>query len=255
MRKLRVMETRFVQYIVVYPLLLGFVCFFACTSAPAAWKWVVAEEFAIDNTHPERAVEIPKAMMASACTGDKLHCLENVLLIYGEIDEGTKVAIERLAERNPSLAVNSVCLSSPGGNVAVAVWLGRKIKDLKLSTCLADLYAVEGLEDIKKTRCHSACGWILLSGKKRWQVGHEFSIALHHPGGVLDFCFCDFRLNSYWDWFSLEPVEDMLLYQPSIDIKEHLALFERSQKTDFSKGDYLDATDWKKYSIFSEKIN
>lgn len=252
MRKLKQDKVNRLKWIIGCPVAIGVIAFVVCSLSPHVWKSFGFEN-SVDVSVDADKKQLPKAVVARACNTNETHCLDDVLLVLGEFDEGTRESINRLLKERSGKPFKTVCLHSRGGDMRFAADIGEWIKNHDFDTCLADRYLLADGLTLINTECDSACPWVLLAGLNRIQFGESFSIEVHHPGGTLSVCFCEMKINSYADWEHLDLVEDMLNYKPSKDLEDHLKLFERSQETHHSESDLIEVAEWEKYSIFTDK--
>lgn len=216
-----------------------------CTLIPNAVK-----KLGILSTSKIGDIELPKAVIADACTNDESKCISNVLLITGEIDQGTIEAIQRIDNSNWS---KTVCFSSPGGSVDSAIALGTWIGEDKIATCLAERYKIKGMGTIVNTSCNSACPLIFVMGTQRTNIGNKIKVGIHRSGYTIDFCFWAFDFNGDGD--STDRYRDMYKAFQHKEMTKHLALLSDSYQVCYSNMKALTPKDWVKYSLFSQNHN
>lgn len=124
---------------------------------------------------------IDKVTTANACDESGSSCLEDVLLLQGDIDLGMLI---RLYLTDLS-TYSTVCLDSPGGSVPITKRIMAKIRSEKLNTCLARTYTfqLKG-NSFKKSHsgCESACAIAFLSGTQRISIGSGLTLNVHASG-------------------------------------------------------------------------
>lgn len=94
----------------------------------------------------------------------------------GEITAQTPEAFEAFIENG--LPASILYLDSPGGNVVAALRLGRRFRELGLSTAVGrtqDASATASATFVGQGRCESACSYVLLGGVSRSLTGFGFS--------------------------------------------------------------------------------
>lgn len=125
---------------------------------------------------------IDKVITAKACDETGTSCLENVLLLQGNMDLGMLV---RLYLTDLS-KFRTVCLDSPGGSVPITKRIMAMIRSEKLNTCLARTYTFQLKENpsFKKSHsgCESACAVAFLSGIQRISIGSDLTLNVHASG-------------------------------------------------------------------------
>jgi hypothetical protein len=216
---------------------LAVILLVACTIIPTLYKsfgFSDTKQYKDKNGNP---IELGKAVIVDACEKEKINCLKDVLLIQGEINQGTISSIKKLNSLNK---IETICFRSGGGNIQVAQILMSFIKENDVSTCLAEEYYFKDLGSIDGTYCKSACPFILLMGKERFHVGNKIEIGIHHSGNAFDFCFTCFYIDNEGEDF-----------EPYFTNQGHINLFKRSRKTPLKDMDILDPSEWQKYNIFT----
>lgn len=132
---------------------------------------------------------------------------EKCIEAYIAIDAVDIDLLQAFEEKLPEIKSDNlpICFTSPGGEADIALSISNIIRSSRLSTCVGSRYVING-ENINyfytdpETKvkynnvCLSACGFLLMSGTERIKVGNDFSIGLHEPTTVLDFCFCRLKL-------------------------------------------------------------
>ena len=216
---------------------LAVILLVACTIIPTFYKSLGFSDTTQYKDKNGNPIELGKAEIVDACEKDKINCLKDVLLIQGEIDQGTISSIKKLNSLNK---IETMCFRSGGGNNQVAQTLMSFIKENDINTCLAEKYYFKDLGSIDGTYCKSACPLILLMGEERFQVGNEIEIGVHHSGKAFDFCFICFYMDNGGEDF-----------EPYFTNPEHINLFKRSRKTPLKDMDILDPSEWQKYNIFT----
>jgi hypothetical protein len=220
-----------------FALALAIILFITCTIIPNFYKESGFSDTKQYNDKNGTPIELGKAVIADACEKDKINCLKDILLIQGEIDQGTISSIKKIDSLNK---IETICFRSGGGNNQVAQELMSFIKVNDINTCLAEEYYFKDLGSIGGTYCKSACPLILLMGKERFHVGSEIEIGIHHSGNTFNFCFTCFYMDNGGEDF-----------EPYFTKQEHINLFKRSRKTPLKDIDTLDPSEWKKYHIFT----
>jgi len=137
-------------------------------------------------------VEIPKMTIADACNIDLTDCIENVLVISGEINSATLKSLEELSEDSLKIIPHTVCLNSIGGRVENAIMINKFINESGLKTCLASRYRIKDLGKfskkhssnviVKHKSCYSACPLIIASSESRILLGDSFKLGVHSSG-------------------------------------------------------------------------
>lgn len=201
------------------------------------------------STTPTR---IDSVVFATACNSDGSTCIDNVLLIRGQILESTKSALNVFVDEQKIKRNQIVCFDSPGGEVDRAIALGNWIYANGMDTCYAEKYVLKDGIVIKNTICNSACPFVFLMGHKRSLVGRRATFKIHHSGRTLPLCGCKLEVNDYL--YSWGRYESMLLVGRNTD-DQHLDLFDLSLETHFSKTYLLQVNDFHKYGVFTEFIN
>lgn len=186
-----------------------------------------------------RKVEVPKATFAQACDENKENCLEEpVLLLHGQIDEGTIKSLINLGKKNPEAIVNTVCLTGPGGSNITTARLMKLINDEKLNTCLAASYKIETEEAwISGDYCASACPLTFLIGTKRTIIGNGIKFGVHGSGQ---------------EWAKIKITRETNLFDEFIR-EEHHSLYEFSKTIPHGKIYYLSDSEAKKFNVLSEQ--
>ncbi|WP_413483699.1 hypothetical protein [Shewanella baltica] len=223
--------------ITFFAFVLAIILLVACTFIPTLYKFLGfsdMKEYKDKNGNP---IELGKAAIVDACEKEKINCLKDVLLIQGEIDQGTLSSIKKL---NSLDKIETMCFRSVGGNNQIAQKLMSFIKEYDINTCLAEEYYFKERGSIGGTYCYSACPLILLMGKERFHVGNEIEIGIHHSGKVFDFCFTCFYMDNGGEDF-----------EPYFTNQGHINLFKRSRNTPLKDMDILEPSEWKKYNIFT----
>lgn len=217
-----------------------FILYISCTLIPAIYKSLGFSDTHFYTDQKNNSVGLDKAVIADACEKGKKNCLKDVLLIQGEIDRGTISSIRKIDSLKE---IDTICFNSPGGYNDIAQTMMSIIKEKGINTCLAEEYYLEGMGSISGTYCKSACPLILLMGKKRFVIGDEIEIGIHHSGKALNFCFTCFFIDNGGDDFL-----------PYFTDEGHIKLFQRSRKTPLKDMDFLQQDEWKEYNIFTNYL-
>lgn len=120
----------------------------------------------------------------TTCNQFQTVCLDSFIL-EGDIQPGDgeifTSKIRELIVKYPK--VKLICLNSEGGFTAEAAIIAKRIRELKLDTCVGDLplsnkqMRQAGLRFTAS--CKSACNLILLAGTRRVAIGDRFVLGLH----------------------------------------------------------------------------
>lgn len=150
-----------------------------------------AERYVEMDTVDGEKVKIPKMTFADACNIDDSECIENVLVISGEINSATLLSYEELSKESLKIELHTVCLNSIGGSVEAAVMINEFINKHDLNTCLASRYKIKDLGKfhkkydeiiVKHKSCYSACPLIIASSGNRTLLGDSFVFGVHSSG-------------------------------------------------------------------------
>jgi len=98
-------------------------------------------------------------------------CIVDAALFIGAINSNSAALFVNYLDKNPDL--KTVCFGSGGGELNAAKVISSYVIKHKLTTCMADYYQFSEYnnEIIRIASCSSACNQILLSSKKRLQIG------------------------------------------------------------------------------------
>lgn len=200
-------------------------------------------------------IHLPKAAIAKACNREATYCIDDVLLILGEISGTTLSDLEELARTHGDKEISTICFDSRGGNTAKSSVLGERILKNGLSTCMAERYFLDDKNGIRRelenTQCNSACSYLLLASNKRIAIGTHFKIATHSAGVNLSLCFCNMPLSSgFMNSFMFESLLDR---EDNPDREAHLQFLALSQKVSFSEAYYLSNDDLETFAVFTDR--
>jgi hypothetical protein len=240
--------TRFAVNLILLVAATLLVLLFAFTFIPLIYKTLgfsSSETISVKN----EPVTLDKALIAKACTRDEKNCIDQVLLVSGDLDRGTISAIKQL--KGSSLQVDTVCFASRGGDKDVAIDIGEWIKKNHLNTCIAEKYLTTDGITMNSPLCASACPYILAMGHKRTALGSNFRIGIHSSGTILNFGLFTYRITAL-DYMGLGGYKPMLENSGDINSAQHVELLEDSLATPFDELKYLTTAEQKKYALFTE---
>ncbi len=142
---------------------------------------------------PEReGLTLQNVMRADACDRNRRHCVQDVLLIRGVIGLQTYFDLKRLYQQR---AVQTICVDSPGGVGPMAAAIAKWIYANNLNTCMAELYLLDDFStQLTDAECHSACPFVLASGKRRWSLGETQTVGVHQARSEISWCFCQLTI-------------------------------------------------------------
>ena len=105
--------------------------------------------------------------------------------------------------------------------------------------------------------CLSACPLVFLSSSERVAVGDKHALGVHSPGITVSICFCDIVIKPTENLYerNVEKIRTALKHDPTKDLEQHLALFERSLKTAYTDIELLTAEEMAQYKVFTSRIN
>lgn len=168
-----------------------------------------------------------KSGIGKACDSKGLNCFK-AYIISGDINNKMKLVID-------DIPINStLCLDSGGGNKLLSSGIADKIRERKITTCLAERLFI-GDEEVKgqykhnnilieKPACLSACSFVFLSANNRLSIGENTKLGVHREKRSFPFLF--------WSINGSEPNSD----EPSKIEQKILSLtFTKGQRPNFDE--------------------
>lgn len=152
------------------------------------------ERYTDVETINEQKIKIPKLTLAKACNTQLSECVDDVLLVSGEINTATLKSISELSKQSLDTDVDTLCLNSIGGSVETANLINEFVVNNNYNTCLASRYIIKDLGEnntrnslneqvvVKHESCYSACPLVIATAKKRILLGDSFIIGVHSSG-------------------------------------------------------------------------
>lgn len=138
-------------------------------------------------------VEVPQILFANACDENRSNCLNNVLLLQGNISMAT---VQELQNTNKS---DTVCVTGTGGDFSMAMVIVREIIFRRFNTCLARSFEIKSEQNrpiwIENESCTSNCPWLLTAGRERTVVGLGLKIGIHNSGTIVGYKFPRIPVN------------------------------------------------------------
>ena len=238
---------RFVIYLGLVVIFTPVILLFMFTVIPKAYKGLGYDRSETVVIQGESHA-LNKAVIARACTHDGKTCIDDVLLVSGDLDEGSIGAIKQL---DGNLQVDTVCFASRGGDKNAAIKIGQWIKSKHLNTCIAEKYLTTDGVTMSSPLCASACPYILAMGHKRTALGRDFKIGIHNSGTNLNFGLFTYKANSF-EFMALRGYQPMLRESGDPSSAQHLEMLYDSLATPFYELKYLTPTEQKKYVLFTE---
>ncbi|WP_306579263.1 hypothetical protein [Pseudomonas sp.] len=223
------------------------VLFFTFTIIPSAYKSFGFNRSGEIATQAGKVV-MDKALIAKACDRHEKACIDNVLLVSGDLDGGTISAIKQLIA---DVGVDTVCFNSRGGDKSTAIDIGKFIKRNKLNTCMAEKYLTAKGDTITQRLCASACPFVLAMGRKRTALGNDLRIGIHSSGTNLDFGLFMLRVNAL-DFVALHGYEAMLKQSNVVGSRAHVKMLHDSLSTPFDGMRFLSTDEQKQYALFTD---
>lgn len=211
-----------------------------CTILPGVKEYIFSDNTKTYTDNQGVTISFNKAEIVDACDKTKSKCLKDVVLIHGKIDKSTVSSFYNLYSVRK---VKTVCFHSEGGLNNYAQELMAFIKDKEINTCLAERYHFKDKGVLSNVYCDSACPFVLLMGKERYQIGSDFEIGIHNSGIKLDFCIHCLYINI-----------DASEYRELLTNDKHIKLYDRSIETPFSGVESIPANLWTSYDIFTTAL-
>ncbi len=212
------------------------------------------EKLIVKTLHED--IHLPKATIAKACNRDETYCLDNVVLIVGEISDSTVSDVNKLLETWRDKGITTVCFDTQGGNIHDASSLGQWILKNGLSTCMAETYFIKDKNDkprqLINTKCDSACNYLLLASNTRIAIGQSYKIATHSAGVNVSLCICNVPLSSgFMNSFIFKSLLDR---EDNPDKDAHLEFLALSKRVSFADSYKLTLSDIQRFRIFTETM-
>lgn len=202
----------------------------------------------------ESGAKLSKVQFADACDNEEIHCLNNVVLIIGEINRGTVNALKDFIKINSNSDASYICFDSPGGQIESAQIISEIILAGKMGTCLAEKYVIKNKERNKLVhpKCASVCNYLLLASTNRVAVGKNISFITHSAGVTISFCFCELTYGSRFAHRLL--LEQFIYTVKDKERDQHLAFLTLGETIPNSAAYRLSQDELIRYAIFNNWI-
>jgi len=240
----------YLKKVILFCGITGLVAVLICTGYQEYKK----EKLIVKTLHED--IHLPKAAIAKACNRDETYCLDNVVLVVGEISDSTVSDVNKLLETWRDKGITTVCFDTQGGNIHDASSLGQWILKNGLSTCMAETYFIKDKNDkprqLINTKCDSACNYLLLASNKRIAIGQSYKIATHSAGVNVSLCICNVPLSSgFMNSFIFKSLLDR---EDNPDKDAHLEFLALSKRVSFADSYKLTLSDIQRFRIFTETM-